>query len=128
MRILSTNLTEKRPEIEEAIKKVSQAFDDDMEISLVLTDEHRIQEINAQYRKKNKSTDVLSFPELNEIFICPSIIKKQAKILKTPFKTELTRVIVHGILHLLGFDHVKKDQAAEMEKEEDKILKKISEK
>jgi probable rRNA maturation factor len=96
------------------------------ELSVVLADEAKIREINRKYRKKNKPTDVLSFPELSEIFICPAFIQRRSKTLKNQYKAELTHVLLHGILHLLGFDHAKKNEAARMQKKEEEILKKIS--
>lgn len=97
------------------------------DLSIVLVEPEKIREINKKYRKKDEPTDVLSFPDLKEIYICPLVIRRQAKMLKIPFRDELTRVVAHGILHLLGFDHLKKKEAAEMEKKENDILKKISE-
>ncbi|OGZ33407.1 MAG: rRNA maturation RNase YbeY [Candidatus Portnoybacteria bacterium RBG_19FT_COMBO_36_7] len=98
------------------------------EISLVFVAEEKIKEINYQYRRKNEVTDGLSFEGLNEIFICPSFIKKQAKSLNTPFGSELMRVLIHGILHLKGFDHEKSGKEADkMRKLEEKILQNINE-
>ncbi|MBU2264586.1 rRNA maturation RNase YbeY [Patescibacteria group bacterium] len=96
------------------------------EISLVLVGDAKIKEINKKYRGQNKITDVLSFEELNEIFICMPQAKRQAKLLKTGLKTELTRLLTHGIVHLKGYDHVKSAREAErMLKVEEKILKKL---
>ena len=96
-------------------------------ISLVLINPREIKKINRQYRRKNETTDVLSFEGLNEIFICPFAVKKQAKRLKTSFGSELMRVLIHGILHLKGYEHEKSANAAErMKKTEEKILQKIN--
>ena len=79
------------------------------EVNLILTDEDTIKELNAQFRKVNSPTDVLAFPpdgELTgEVWICPSIIEKNAKKCDQPYKREVVRVFVHGILHLAGHDH-----------------------
>ncbi|MBI4709236.1 MAG: rRNA maturation RNase YbeY [Candidatus Portnoybacteria bacterium] len=94
------------------------------EISLVFVDEKKIQEINKKYRRKNKPTDVLSFEGLNEVFICPQVVAKQARELGVSFESELMRVLVHGILHLIGHDHEKSAKEAEkMRKIEEKILR-----
>ena len=70
--------------------------------------------LNYEYRGKDKQTDVLSFsvPEpfqsmgmLGELFICLPVLKKQAKERNIPEDLELTVLMVHGLLHLLGFDH-----------------------
>ena len=67
-----------------------------------------------------------SIEDLNEIYICLDAVKKQAANLKKSFKIELTRVLVHGILHLLGFNHEKGGKKAQaMKDKEEKILNKI---
>ena len=92
------------------------------DISVVFVNARKIQAINKKYRRQNKPTDVLSFEEINEIFICPVVVRKQAKLFKNSFKAELTRVLIHGILHLAGFDHEKnKKEARKMKEMEDKI-------
>lgn len=91
--------------------------------SLVLVGDAKIKELNKKYRGQNKTTDVLSFEELNEIFICLPQAKRQAKMLKTSLKTELTRLLTHGIVHLKGYDHEKSAQeAARMFRVEERIL------
>lgn len=90
----------------------------------------RIKEINKRYRGKNKVTDVLSFPEtevlgekfkvgrlqkiqnLGEIIICPQQVRKNAKRYRTNFQKELTLVLIHGILHLLGYSYEKGERKA----------------
>ena len=120
------------------------------DISLVFVGDAKMKEVNKKYRRKNKTTDVLSFEELNEIFISlPFALrslgegwgaKKQArlrqkasagraKLLKTSLKVELTRLLTHGIVHLNGYDHEKSACEAErMFAVETKILDKINEK
>ena len=83
------------------------------ETSLVLTDNERIKEINKKYRRKNEITDVLSFEELNEIFISLSRAQAQARERKIGLNCELTRLFVHGIVHLAGYDHEKSAKKAE---------------
>ena len=126
-----TNLTGKKTDTG-FLKKVAQKTQNVIcekklgDISLVLVDENKIKEINRKYRHQNRPTDVLSFEGLNEIFICPDVVKKDAKRQKIPYKTELTRVLIHGILHLAGYEHEKnKKEAGKMRKMEDKILKEL---
>jgi probable rRNA maturation factor len=96
------------------------------DISLVFVDKKKIQQINKEYRRKNEPTDVLSFEGLNEIFICPAIVRNQAERMEVSFKNELMRVLVHGILHLAGYQHEKtRKDADKMKQLEDKILQKI---
>lgn len=113
-------------------------------LELVLLGEGKMREINKRYGGKNKITDVLSFPEkeirkqtkkdiafiqpkgkeesLGEILICPARVKKNAKKNKKAFEKELAFVFLHGILHLLGYDHIQNKDAKEMEKKEKKII------
>lgn len=96
------------------------------EISLVLVGEAKIKALNKKYLNRDRVTDVLSFEDLNEIFICLPQAKRQSKLLKTPLKSELMRLLVHGIVHLKGYEHEKSAKEAErMLKVEEKILEKI---
>jgi len=91
-------------------------------LSIVFTGENRIKKLNKKYRKENKTTDVLSFGEspkfktqnlkdtLGEIIICPQKVEKNSRKYKTAFKEELVLVLIHGILHLLGYDHEKTER------------------
>jgi len=110
------------------------------ELSIVLLGQGRIRALNKKYRGKNRVTDVLSFTwprdsevrgekrsktsaisgqGLGEIAICPREVKKNAKRYNSSFKKEVARVLIHGILHLLGYEHEKskteKDKMTEKE-------------
>ena len=76
-------------------------------LSIALVGQGRIKELNKRYRGKNKATDVLSFQYDNsgEVVICLREVKKNAKQFKSTYKKELTRVLIHGILHILGYNH-----------------------
>jgi probable rRNA maturation factor len=96
------------------------------ELSIALVGPAKIKELNKKYRRKNKTTDVLVFGGINEVIICPLKVKKNAKKFKSTFKKELARVLIHGILHLLGYDHEKsKKEAEKMEKKQGYYLSKI---
>jgi len=112
------------------------------EINLVLIDNAEIQKLNKNYRNKNIPTDVLSFPYLEieeilknkeptltfgEIFIAKERAKADAKELDITFQQELNKIFVHGILHLLGYDHIYNEDYLDMKKEEDYILKAFAE-
>ena len=96
----------------------------ELNLSIVFVGESRIKKLNKEYRGKNKVTDVLSFGEgLNEIVICLQEVKKNARKFNSSFKRELARVLVHGILHLLGYEHEKeKKEAEKMEKKQEYYL------
>lgn len=77
------------------------------DLSIAIIGEQRMKSINKKYRNKDESTDVLSF-DIGEILICPTQVERNAKRYKTTFKKELTHVLIHGILHSLGYKHSKK--------------------
>ncbi|MDD2696587.1 MAG: rRNA maturation RNase YbeY [Candidatus Pacebacteria bacterium] len=99
------------------------------ELSIVFLSKDRIKKLNKEYRKKNLPTDVLSFlynKKEGEIAICPEEVRKNARRYGTAFKKELTRVLIHGLLHLSGYDHEKSRKEAQvMEKKEKYYLEKI---
>jgi len=116
----------------------------ELDLSIALVGQGRIRELNKKYKRKNRVTDVLAFPEskvlmekfrvgptkkirgLGEIVICLSEVKKNAKRFSLTFEKELARVLIHGILHLLGYDHEKsKEGEREMEKKENYYLEKV---
>ncbi len=108
--------------------KASEGKKKELDLSIALVGLKRIKELNKRYRKKNKTTDILSFlyNGLGEIIICPQQVKKNAKRFGEVFKKELTRVLIHGILHLLGYDHEKTEKEARlMEKRQNYYLSKI---
>lgn len=95
-------------------------------LSIALVGEGRIKELNKKYRGKNRATDVLSFcyDDSGEIVICFAVVKRNARKYNLTFKEELARVLIHGILHLLGYGHEKSKKGAEkMEKKANYYLK-----
>ena len=78
------------------------------DLSLVFVGEKKIQILNYKYRKINKSTDILSFSiskNSGEIFICEKSALKKAKEFEMSYKTFLPFLFIHGLVHLLGYDH-----------------------
>jgi probable rRNA maturation factor len=107
------------------LKKESGGFFKKKDLSIALVAPLRIKELNKRYRKKNRPTDVLSFQDKEswgEIIICPSEIKKNAEKFNSNFKKELSRVLIHGVLHLLGYDHEKAKEEERMRKKEEYYL------
>ena len=99
------------------------------EISIFLTNSEKMRQLNLRFRKKNKPTDVLSFPlnivkkkigYLGDIAISYEIVNKRSK--NSNFNYEFDRMWVHGYLHLLGYDHKKIREFEKMQKLEKKIL------
>ncbi len=98
----------------------------ELDLSIALVCAARIKNLNQKYRKKNRPTDVLSFEDINEIIICPEVVKENAKKFHSTFKKELVRVLIHGILHILGYDHEKGGKDVKiMEEKQNYYLKKI---
>ena len=99
-------------------------------LSIALLGQGRMRKLNKKYRGKNRTTDVLSFGGKEgfwEVVVCLKEIKKNAKKYNSTFEKELARILIHGILHLLGYDHeVSEKGAKEMEKKEGYYLKKIT--
>ncbi|MBI4101635.1 MAG: rRNA maturation RNase YbeY [Candidatus Nealsonbacteria bacterium] len=94
-------------------------------VSIGLVSSREIERLNREYRKKNRPTDVLSFlyEDSGEIVLCPEVIRKNAKAFGTSFKKELNRILIHGLLHLVGCDHEgSRKEAAKMEEKENHYL------
>jgi probable rRNA maturation factor len=90
------------------------------ELTLVFLDKKEMKKINFQFRKKNKATDVLSFQSedpdsFGELLFCVDVLKIQAKEQKHSVEQEFLYMLIHGILHLLGYDH-------ELSKNEEKLM------
>jgi probable rRNA maturation factor len=80
------------------------------ELVIVFLDPIPAKKLNKTYRQKNYATDILSFEgatpqDLGELVICPQVLQKQAKEHDLSFKAELAYMLIHGVLHLLGYDH-----------------------
>lgn len=124
--------------IEQALKTLG--IEDDVEVSCVLVDDERIHEINREYRHIDRSTDVISFAmedndqfyvegmprTLGDIFISVDHAKKQAEEYGHSLRREMCFLFTHGILHLLGYDHMADEQEKEMFGLQDKILGALS--
>jgi probable rRNA maturation factor len=111
--------------------------DDDSVLSLHFIDNNAIAELNLEYMRRGGPTDVLSFPiedgapgmpprrdpegpslELGDIFICEQVVAAHAEEFDVTFDAELHLMVVHGVLHILGWDHQTETDAQEMEERE----------
>jgi len=105
------------------------------ELAVVLTDDKAIRALNRRWRGKNKPTNVLSFPGLThaaphrsvlgDIVIAYETTAREARTEKKPFDHHLVHLVVHGFLHLLGYDHESNGEAEEMERLERRILARL---
>lgn len=119
--------------VNKTIQTCASAENKDVEISIVLTDNVRMRELNNTYRGKDKPTNVLSFPGsaahpagvpalLGDIILSHETILEESKRDHKAFNDHLTHLLIHGILHLCGYDHETEKSAAEMENLEISIL------
>ena len=105
-------------------------------ITLLLSNNKNIKILNKKFRKKNKHTDVLSFPfeqkiknkkeiYLGDIIISFNYMNVPKNLTNIDFKKKTVKIFIHGFLHLLGYDHINDKDFKKMQKAENKILSKI---
>jgi len=139
-KLINAENAEKINSIVEFIGKKENINSQDFEISISFVDNEKIKEMNKFYRDKDSVTDVLSFPQydsieeindeegylsLGDIVISLDKVEKQAKEYEHSFERELLYLTTHGMLHLLGFDHINESDKNKMRKVEDAIMKEM---
>lgn len=102
------------------------------ELSIVLTDDAQQRQLNREWRGVDKSTNVLSFPQiepfapvvgiLGDITLARETLEREAQELGKSFEDHFTHLVVHGFLHILGYDHLEEPDALVMERLETQIL------
>ena len=107
-------------------------------LTVLLSNNKKIKQLNKKFRKKDKPTDILSFPfgkkisksivYLGDIIISYDFINKPKSINISQFKDKLAKIFIHGFLHLVGFDHIKISEFKKMNKEELKIYNLVKKK
>ena len=108
-------------------------------LTILLSNNKNIKKLNKKFRNKNKSTDVLSFPSekklnikkspyIGDIIVSYEFMNKPKTLSSLEFKSKVTKIFIHGFLHLLGYDHIKLKDFKEMLNEEEKIFKTIEKK
>lgn len=135
--IQNVSKTESLPESGLITKWVEQTLDKEhkeAEVTLRVVDIEEGQQLNKEWRKKDSATNVLSFPIgeviehapnlLGDIVICAPIVEQEAKEQKKDIEAHWAHLIIHGILHLQGYDHESNEEAELMETKEIQILKK----
>ncbi len=113
----------------------------DVEVSLVFVDDVMIQDLNKEYRQKDKPTNVLSFPQwddfddldimpqpilLGDVILARETIRREALAQNKELHHHLLHLIAHGVLHLIGYDHIDEDEAHEMEQIEIAVLSQLN--
>lgn len=107
-------------------------FQEEAEVTIRLVDEAESHDLNLTYRGKDKPTNVLSFPFeapagiemplLGDLIICRQVVEQEAQEQSKPLEAHWAHMVVHGSLHLLGYDHIDDDEAEEMESLETEIM------
>ena len=105
---------------------------DEVEMTVRIVDEAESHELNLTYRGKDRPTNVLSFPFecpdevalplLGDLVICRQVVEREAEEQEKPLMAHWAHMVVHGSLHLLGYDHIEDDEAEEMESLETQIM------
>lgn len=126
-----------KEEIREFIDKIMQELEQEGLVSVHRIKDEKMKKLNSEYRDKDETTDVLSFAmneglevkqkqkDLGDIFISIPQIKKQAQQRDINEKEELKRMLVHGVLHLLGYDHKEEEEAEKMFSQQEELIKKL---
>lgn len=123
--------------IDEVLGAIKSELDiGDVSISAAFVDEEQIRALNKEYRGKNKVTDVLSFPYagngeaeddgvIGEVLICYAQANRQAQEVNHSVRDEVIFLLVHGILHVFGYDHIEEADRDVMFPLQEKILKRL---
>ena len=119
-------------QIEQWATAAVQPQSDEVEMTVRIVDEAESHELNLNYRRKDRPTNVLSFPFecpdevelplLGDLVICRQVVEREAQEQDKPVMAHWAHMVVHGSLHLLGYDHIEDDEAEEMESLETQIM------
>jgi probable rRNA maturation factor len=134
--IFKSNGQPDQEQIQRWVDAALDGFNQDTEIVVRIVDEKESAELNEQYRLKPGPTNILSFPvevpegiELNllgDLVVCAPVLEKEALEQHKTLTDHWAHIIVHGVLHLLGYDHIDETQAELMESKEITILNKLN--
>ena len=122
-------------QIEQWATAAVQPQSDEMEMTVRIVDEAESHALNLNYRGKDRPTNVLSFPFecpdevelplLGDLVICRQVVEREAQEQDKPVMAHWAHMVVHGSLHLLGYDHIEDDEAEEMESLETQIMTRL---
>ncbi len=123
-------------QIQQWVDTALEEVNHDTEIVVRIVDESESAELNEQYRHKQGSTNILSFPVeipdgidlnlLGDLVICAPVLEKEARQQSKLLTHHWAHIIIHGVLHLLGYNHLDDEQAEEMESKEIALLQKLN--
>jgi probable rRNA maturation factor len=109
----------------------SEKVDDEAELSILVIDREHMRKLNSRFAKNDYATDVLAFPMLEgdedstmvgDVVVCPDVAKSNAEKLEHSLDRELEVLVVHGTLHLLGYDHKVASEKERMDKRVNEVL------
>jgi probable rRNA maturation factor len=111
-------------------------YSQDAEVVIRIVDTEEMAELNSQYRSKQGPTNILSFPFelpdgiegidlLGDLVVCSAVLEQEAKQQNKALSAHWAHIIIHGVLHLLGYDHLTDDEAIEMESKEVVLLQEL---
>ncbi|HBT55439.1 MAG TPA: rRNA maturation RNase YbeY, partial [Erwinia persicina] len=114
------------------LEAVLPQFQPESEVTIRVVDKAESHELNHTYRGKDKPTNVLSFPFeappgielplLGDLIICRQVVEQEAREQEKALEAHWAHMVIHGSLHLLGYDHIEDDEAEEMESLETEIM------
>ncbi|MBE6712908.1 MAG: rRNA maturation RNase YbeY [Ruminococcaceae bacterium] len=127
--------------VRRAVSKVleEEGFEGKAEVSVTLVSAEEIRELNKAWRGVDRPTDVLSFPLeeealfcervtcLGDVIVCPAVIAAQSAEFGTTYRQEFCLMVIHSVLHLLGWDHAEENEKKEMFEKQEKILRSLDE-
>jgi probable rRNA maturation factor len=124
-----------------------EGYPDETEVTILLVTDEEIAEYNQRFLDRDGPTDVLAFPVedlipgvvpdrdphgppliLGDVLVAPAYVRNQAKDLEVAFEDEMSLMVAHGILHLLGYDHEEEEDAVRMERREVELLEMVGRK
>ena len=139
-----SNIQNVHPELKVSLRMLRLLVDDilaeeeaESGVDVILIDDKFMKELNQKYTKRSGTTDVLSFsmregapdptqyPSLGDVYVSLDQAKRQAGQYQVDFEEEVARLVAHGILHLLGYDHADKSAAKVMKKTEEMYVKRF---
>ncbi len=136
-RIIDSSLLPSDEELLLWVEKALVDYQRDTEILIRIVDTQEITELNEQYRHKQGATNILSFPFempegiegvnlLGDLVVCAEVLQQEAIMQNKTLQDHWAHIIIHGILHLIGFDHGNETQALEMETREIHLLQQLN--
>jgi probable rRNA maturation factor len=126
-----------RAEIKERVSLVLRDYKIQAELTIRFVTPIEMIDLNYRYRHFNKTTNVLAFPcslpeevileypLLGDIIICPEVLREECKQFHKTLKSHYSLILIHGVLHLLGYDHIKDEEASIMQSIEVKLLEEL---